>query len=267
MLCLVDDAHWLDGASADALTFAARRLDAEGVSCCSPPATGVRRPRPDRAAPRRPRPGRGRGAARRTVRRGARRRGARQSRGQHRRQPVGAARAARRRCRRTARRPEALPERLPVSADVEQVFLDRVRRRAPQTQTLLLVAAAEDTGELRVVLRAAADARVSGRRPGRGRDAPAWCGWTADAGVLPSAGPHGGLPGGDVPAAARGASRRWPRRSTATTTPTGGPGTWPPRRSGRTTRSPHELHRSADRARAAGRARRRGRPPTNARPR
>ena len=31
VLCLVDDAHWLDGASADALVFAARRLDAEGV--------------------------------------------------------------------------------------------------------------------------------------------------------------------------------------------------------------------------------------------
>ena len=31
LLCLVDDAHWLDGASTAALTFAARRLDAEGV--------------------------------------------------------------------------------------------------------------------------------------------------------------------------------------------------------------------------------------------
>ncbi|MEJ3656081.1 AAA family ATPase [Actinomycetes bacterium KLBMP 9759] len=31
LLCLVDDAHWLDGASADVLLFAARRLAAEGV--------------------------------------------------------------------------------------------------------------------------------------------------------------------------------------------------------------------------------------------
>ena len=31
VLCLVDDAHWLDAGSADALQFVARRLDAEGV--------------------------------------------------------------------------------------------------------------------------------------------------------------------------------------------------------------------------------------------
>src|SRR5262249_13873804 len=31
VLCLVDDAHWLDAASADALRFVARRLDAEGI--------------------------------------------------------------------------------------------------------------------------------------------------------------------------------------------------------------------------------------------
>lgn len=32
LLCVVDDAHWLDPASADALLFVARRLDAEGIA-------------------------------------------------------------------------------------------------------------------------------------------------------------------------------------------------------------------------------------------
>jgi DNA-binding CsgD family transcriptional regulator len=32
LVCLMDDAHWLDGASASALVFAARRLDAEGIA-------------------------------------------------------------------------------------------------------------------------------------------------------------------------------------------------------------------------------------------
>jgi hypothetical protein len=31
VLCLIDDAHWLDSASAAALLFVARRLDAEGI--------------------------------------------------------------------------------------------------------------------------------------------------------------------------------------------------------------------------------------------
>ncbi|MES9537072.1 AAA family ATPase [Actinomadura sp. NPDC000600] len=32
LLCLVDDAHWIDGSSAEALLFAARRLDAEPIA-------------------------------------------------------------------------------------------------------------------------------------------------------------------------------------------------------------------------------------------
>ncbi|MES9607075.1 AAA family ATPase, partial [Actinomadura sp. NPDC000929] len=32
LLCLVDDAHWMDGSSAEALLFAARRLDAEPIA-------------------------------------------------------------------------------------------------------------------------------------------------------------------------------------------------------------------------------------------
>ena len=45
MLCVVDDAHWLDPATADALLFCARRLGADRVAAwCSPPGTGSAQP-------------------------------------------------------------------------------------------------------------------------------------------------------------------------------------------------------------------------------
>jgi DNA-binding CsgD family transcriptional regulator len=49
---------------------------------------------------------------------------------------------------------EPLPERLPLSARLQQAFLQRVRQLPAATQTLLLVAAAEDTGELATILAA-----------------------------------------------------------------------------------------------------------------
>jgi hypothetical protein len=46
---------------------------------------------------------------------------------------------------------------IPVSARVEGAFLERVRRLPKETQTLLLVAATDDSGELATVLRAAGE--------------------------------------------------------------------------------------------------------------
>jgi DNA-binding CsgD family transcriptional regulator len=49
---------------------------------------------------------------------------------------------------------QPLPERLPLSARLQQAFLERTRRLPAPTQSLLLVAAAEDTGELATILAA-----------------------------------------------------------------------------------------------------------------
>ncbi|GIJ50301.1 LuxR family transcriptional regulator [Virgisporangium aliadipatigenens] len=159
VLCLVDDAHWLDGASAGALTFVARRLDAEGVVMLfaardGDPATFAAPGLPELTLAGLDAPAAGALlAARSTV----------ELPGSVRDSLVAS----------TAGNPlallelpgslsgaqlsgrEPLPRRLPVGADVEQVFLDRVRRQDPATQTLLLVAAAEETGDPGVVLRAA----------------------------------------------------------------------------------------------------------------
>ena len=50
----------------------------------------------------------------------------------------------------------SIPAQLELTEHVQRVFLDRCRRLPTQVQTLLLVAAADDSGRLGVVGRAAA---------------------------------------------------------------------------------------------------------------
>ena len=105
LLCVIDDAHWLDGASADALVFVTRRLHADPIAVLigaregdarhfEAPGlpelslAGLRGARSGGAPRRRPARGRARGARRR-----------------HRRQPARPARAARRPHRGRAGRP------------------------------------------------------------------------------------------------------------------------------------------------------------------
>ncbi|MHA7651005.1 helix-turn-helix transcriptional regulator [Mycobacterium sp. ML4] len=157
LLCLIDDAQWLDGPSSDALTFAARRLQAEGIVMLF----GARDPR-SFAAPGLPELRlAGMDAATAGVMLTELTGG-----------PVGAA-VADRLVADTVGNPlalvelarslsadqlsgrSALPEQLPVSTDLERLYLERIAELPPRVQTMLLVAAAHDTGRLDEVLGAA----------------------------------------------------------------------------------------------------------------
>jgi DNA-binding CsgD family transcriptional regulator len=160
LLCLVDDAHWLDDASADALVFVARRLEAEGIVLLFAAREGEAREfdAPELAELRLA--GLDADAAAALLDRHA-----------------GVALSPETRARlveATGGHPLALLELpstlsegqlaggeplltpLPVSARLERAFLARVRVLPEETQTLLLVAAADETGKLSTVLRAAA---------------------------------------------------------------------------------------------------------------
>jgi len=165
VLCVVDDAHWLDTASADALLFAARRLEADRVAIVfSARDSGDRAFNPDGVesllvAGLEP------DAVRALLT-----------------QQVGdgvADEVAERLLRETGGNPLALmelpanltaaqlhgtaplPAQLLVGTDVERVFLDRVRRLTPPAQTLMLLAAADDTGQLATLQLAAAASSIS----------------------------------------------------------------------------------------------------------
>jgi DNA-binding CsgD family transcriptional regulator len=160
LLCLVDDAQWLDDASADALVFVARRLEVEGIVILFAAREGEIRRFEAPGLPELRLGGLDPAAAGALIDRHA-----------------GAARSSDVRDRLVAETggnplallelssslseaqlsgAEAMVSPIPVSARVERAFLARVDSLPEETQTLLLVAAADDTGELATVLRAAA---------------------------------------------------------------------------------------------------------------
>ncbi len=158
VLCLVDDAQWLDAATSDALLIAGRRLGADRVAVVFAARDGEGRAFaldgvPDLAlAPLT-------SAAARAVLSDA----------------VGEVSddVADSLMAQTGGNPLALvelpttltpdqlrgvvplPERPQLTAAIERVFLDRCRRLPPDVQTLLLVAAADDSGQVATVRRAA----------------------------------------------------------------------------------------------------------------
>jgi hypothetical protein len=152
LLCVIDDAHWLDAASADALLFAARRLDADRVAI-------VFAARDTEAHAFR-----AEGVETLTVS-GLDPAAVRSLLVQH----VGdglSDEVAQRLLEETGGNPLALvelptnlsaaqlngtaplPARLTMSTGVERVFLDRIRRLPQPVQALMLVVAADDTGQL-----------------------------------------------------------------------------------------------------------------------
>lgn len=152
VLCLVDDAQWLDRASAEALLFAARRLDAEGIAL-------IIAARPGFAAP---------GLTQLSLT-GLDASSAAGLLAEH---AATLSPADRYRVLAEAQgNPLALLElpaalaadrsvttghAMPMTDTVQAAFLHQVRRLPEPTQQLLLVAAAEDTGDRDVILRAAA---------------------------------------------------------------------------------------------------------------
>jgi hypothetical protein len=158
LLCLIDDAHWLDPPSADALSFVARRLEAEGIVMLFAAREGERRSFPGSGLPERRVEGLDPADAELFLveRFGARlapdtRRVIRESAQgiplalQEIPEALTAAQLA-------GRAP--LPRPMPLGHDLEEVFLERVRRLPAPAQLLLLVAATEGSGEAQVVLSA-----------------------------------------------------------------------------------------------------------------
>jgi hypothetical protein len=132
---------------------------------------------------------------------------------------------------------QPLPERIPLTSRLQRAFLQRVRRLPAATQTLLLVAAAEDTGELATSSPPAASlprpggvgaGRAGQPGPGHRRTAAVPASrWSA----RPSMTARPSRPG-------RPPTKPWLGCWPVSGRPTGGPGTWPPAPSARMSRWP-----------------------------
>jgi DNA-binding CsgD family transcriptional regulator len=160
LLCVIDDEQWLDRASAEALAFVARRVGAEGIVLLF----AVREPTEARVEPLDRLPelrveGLAEQDARELMQRAVsgrldghvRDRLIFETRGN----PLALLELAAELTPAQLAGVSALPEPLPLGARLEQSFMRRVRRLPTDTQSLLLVVAAENGGDERLVWRAA----------------------------------------------------------------------------------------------------------------
>ena len=195
LLCLIDDAQWLDGPSAEAFTFAARRLDAEAVGfvfatrdgdSLAIDTAGFRELRLGSLGPE---------AAEALLfdRGGAQLKAAVRARILEMAQgnPLALLELPLSPGGEQLLGPFGTP--MPLTPALEDAFLARARGLSPASQRLLLLAAADDTGDRACVLGAAA---AAGHRRGRGRGCRGGGPAARDRrqGQLPpSAGPLGGV--------------------------------------------------------------------------
>jgi DNA-binding CsgD family transcriptional regulator/tetratricopeptide (TPR) repeat protein len=159
VLCLVDDAQWLDTASTDAFLFVARRLHAEGIVMLFAARDAEGRQWDSGALPVLRLSGLDAESAATVVARHAGTDIAPAVRDALVAQAGGNALAlAELPAALTARQlsgEESLPEVLPLSRDVERLFHERVGRLPEPARRLLLVAAVDDTGSAATVAKAA----------------------------------------------------------------------------------------------------------------
>ncbi|MGH9209072.1 MAG: helix-turn-helix transcriptional regulator [Acidimicrobiales bacterium] len=158
VLCVIDDAQWLDQSSSEALAFAARRLEAEGVVLLaatrdepwpglpalriggfeSQDAGDLLRQRGGDVAPE--------VRARLVDETGG--------------NPLALVELAGSLSAGQLAGADPLPRPVRLGSRVERAFLDRVRQLPEATQTLLLIAATDDTGDPGVIVRAAGELGV-----------------------------------------------------------------------------------------------------------
>ena len=164
VLCVVDDAHWLDTASADALLFVARRLHAEGIAMLFGAREGEVRGFEAAGVPVLALEGLDDEAARMLLSRAGDaapfvvERLIEQSRGN----ALALVELPSALSKAQLAGQEPLSETLPLTRQVESVFLERVRRLPRGSQRVLLLAAAVDAEDAALVDRAA---DVLGARP------------------------------------------------------------------------------------------------------
>jgi DNA-binding CsgD family transcriptional regulator len=164
VLCLVEDAHWLDTPSAEALVFAARRLRAERVAIVFAVRQGEARAFEGRGLPELLVSGLEDDDARALLSDSSdeiawsvRERILVEAAGN----PLALLELPAGLSEEQRAGIEPLPDAIPLTARMQATFAVRVERLPAVTQTMLLIAAVDDTGDVAAVVRGAAELGVS----------------------------------------------------------------------------------------------------------